>query len=489
MEDHTGPYEPKNSDSEEGEIAEVQDKDCEDSYLDTGYEKREVFYHSSSGYYYDPVGGCYLVPATPSNTPAISEQDKSVSSPSSTREQREDLLSKISEVSEKMTSQCGLVYDNHSGLYYDSQSGLYYDQMSRLYYSVQYNSYFYYNEETQEYHFHSQATSNADDQDEEDVVFDADEGHTPSPKVREIEESWPPCLRLVVVSSEKMTSGQVFMITKVGSDIGREVSERSGVRIKDVYVSKLHASVSFDEEEELFYIKDCGSVCGTFVNGRRLSDAKERSCLHPLVHGDTVAMGTSTFSVHIHKGLDVCNDCLPQPTISKGKSLYESVQCLEKERVETMDVLKRQYGLKGPQRQDPRSQPTHYHNRAEERRRLHGSEPLMSEPMSTTQASSLQRPIESSNLGHQLLSKMGWEEGRGLGRDGKGPTEPMVVVTRDPSAGLGSEHSSAILGEGSRSERSRRMLKRLNDARYQLPTDNKRTQVWVRGSITKFKRQ
>jgi pSer/pThr/pTyr-binding forkhead associated (FHA) protein len=358
--------------------------------------------------------------------------------------------------------------------------------------------------------------------DEEDVVFDADEGHTPSPKVREIEESWPPCLRLVVVSSEKMASGQVFMITKVGSDIGREVSERSGVRIKDVYVSKLHASVSFDEEEELFYIKDCGSVCGTFVNGRRLSDvrttvwgvpldwgtgqlpgefldkrltnfpffqAKERSCLHPLVHGDTVAMGTSTFSVHIHKGLDVCNDCLPQPTISKGKSLYESVQCLEKERVETMDVLKRQYGLKGPQRQDPRSQPTHYHNRAEERRRLHGSEPLMSEPMSTTQASSLQRPIESSNLGHQLLSKMGWEEGRGLGRDGKGPTEPMVVVTRDPSAGLGSEHSSAILGEGSRSERSRRMLKRLNDARYQLPTDNKRTQVWVRGSITKFKRQ
>ena len=31
-------------------------------------------------------------------------------------------------------------------------------------------------------------------------------------------------------------------------------------------------------------------------------------------------------------------------------------------------------------------------------------------------------------MGHQLLSKMGWEEGRGLGRDGKGPTEPVSVV-------------------------------------------------------------
>ena len=82
------------------------------------------------------------------------------------------------------------------------------------------------------------------------------------------------------------------------------------------------------------------------------------------------------------------------------------------------------------------------------RRKLQGSEPPLSDSLSSqiTESSSVQRlegampacvvqralilccmyrPISDSNVGHQLLSRMGWEEGTGLGRTGQGQTEPV----------------------------------------------------------------
>ena len=53
------------------------------------------------------------------------------------------------------------------------------------------------------------------------VETDANEKHASSPKVGGVEESWPPCIRLVTLSSEKLSQGEVFVVTKVGANIGR----------------------------------------------------------------------------------------------------------------------------------------------------------------------------------------------------------------------------------------------------------------------------
>eukprot|EP01085_Mycamoeba_gemmipara_P003754 Mycagemm_TRINITY_DN10280_c0_g2::TRINITY_DN10280_c0_g2_i1::g.3754::m.3754 type:complete len:280 gc:universal TRINITY_DN10280_c0_g2_i1:298-1137(+) len=45
--------------------------------------------------------------------------------------------------------------------------------------------------------------------------------------------------------------------------------------------------------------------------------------------------------------------------------------------------------------------------------------------------------IAGDNLGHQLLSRMGWTGG-GLGREGEGMEEPLMAVMRHTRAGLGS---------------------------------------------------
>jgi len=37
------------------------------------------------------------------------------------------------------------------------------------------------------------------------------------------------------------------------------------------------------------------------------------------------------------------------------------------------------------------------------------------------------RPISTENVGRQMLEKMGWKEGEGLGREGVGRREPVSV--------------------------------------------------------------
>lgn len=37
------------------------------------------------------------------------------------------------------------------------------------------------------------------------------------------------------------------------------------------------------------------------------------------------------------------------------------------------------------------------------------------------------RPISTGNVGRQMLEKMGWKEGEGLGREGAGRREPVSI--------------------------------------------------------------
>ncbi|MCD6521334.1 FHA domain-containing protein [Candidatus Calescamantes bacterium] len=64
----------------------------------------------------------------------------------------------------------------------------------------------------------------------------------------------------------------------------------------DLHVSRHHALIIFEEEENKFYIKDMGSKHGTFVNGRKLEEGE----LKELKDGDHIRLGKSiTFTFKI----------------------------------------------------------------------------------------------------------------------------------------------------------------------------------------------
>ena len=47
--------------------------------------------------------------------------------------------------------------------------------------------------------------------------------------------------------------------------------------------------------------------------------------------------------------------------------------------------------------------------------------------------------IGQDNIGNQLLQKMGWSEGSGLGRQGQGRVNPVEAKRRSATAGLGAQ--------------------------------------------------
>lgn len=47
------------------------------------------------------------------------------------------------------------------------------------------------------------------------------------------------------------------------------------------------------------------------------------------------------------------------------------------------------------------------------------------------------RPLESSNLGHKMLAKMGWKVGDSLGANNNGIIDPIQAVVRQKNRGLG----------------------------------------------------
>ena len=51
--------------------------------------------------------------------------------------------------------------------------------------------------------------------------------------------------------------------------------------------------------------------------------------------------------------------------------------------------------------------------------------------------SSSSRALDSSNLGHRMLQRMGWSEGTGLGKQRNGRIEPVQANQRKAGAGIG----------------------------------------------------
>lgn len=100
-----------------------------------------------------------------------------------------------------------------------------------------------------------------------------------------------PLLRLVKLSSDVKIPGSIVVMPsciceeeREAVTVGRDRAYGPLLRLKDMQVSKMHASIYFDESLCAFAVTDLGSTTGTFVNDSRLSLPKKSSAPEPLKH-------------------------------------------------------------------------------------------------------------------------------------------------------------------------------------------------------------
>lgn len=324
-----------------------------------------------------------------------------------------------------------------------------------------------------------------------EVFSDTREGAS-SPFARQV-SSTTPSLRLVSLPSslsrpaihKAHTLAIIDGYTELqfGRDAAPPGSDKPRIRLKEMEVSKLHATIYWDPTRLEWAVVDMGSKHGTFLKsdtgtsssqlgptnndsggdsrGFRLSLPRVSSVPRRLRHLDQVSIGTTTFVVHIHDGGLPCEACssrggdeLPLFSGANAPGAAELSKKRKRDGPEppaiqqgdprkALTMLKRTLLSRHstPSRASPEG--SSYMDRSALRRALHPDAPIAnaidtppsSDPSASSTPASMSplvlsrppsppAPLPSSNIGHRLLLKQGWTPGTALR-----PSEPDVSLS------------------------------------------------------------
>ncbi|XP_012253134.2 angiogenic factor with G patch and FHA domains 1 isoform X1 [Athalia rosae] len=445
---------------------------------------------------------------------SIPEQDWTVL-PST--ETVENIVEQVTKAAESALQQTGFVYEETSGLYYDYNSGYYYDAEQGLYYDGNSGTYYYYDEPSKSYKFHSQAeltssetalqkqttlrkekrkakkankdvvkkrkslmarkseSGNEDDQEEgecsasdtssstqENTSELSSSNESENEGDQEVAKSYPPCIRIIVKETNipKLKLGSLFVVAYTGGSMGREGDH--AVLIPDINISKQHARFQYDESKKQYEIIDLGSRNGTLLNGKRLSVAKQESDPSEIVHGSVIQVGSTKLLCHIHNGYETCGHCEPG-LVQKSATVMDNVSEKKDQHKLELKRLKHKFGVEKNNVTTSSQVAPGYTDRAQARRVLVGS----LNHHAKTEQSSLDTSIAKDNKGFKLLSKMGWSEGKSLGKDGDGRTEPVPLVSNHNKAGLGASESELPAADKNPKTEKKKAIWKKTQQRYE----------------------
>ncbi|XP_071868651.1 angiogenic factor with G patch and FHA domains 1 isoform X2 [Bombus fervidus] len=398
------------------------------------------------------------------------------------------IIQQVKEVAESALLQTGFVYEETSGLYYDYNSGYYYDAKQGLYYDGNTGTYYYYDETSGTYQFHSQAQ----------VTVNEAAAHVKSKKEQKIRKTtkvsddihelinglsnisiekyrrqaldlakiYPPCMRIIVKETNlsKLKIGSLFFVAYTGGSIGREGDH--SVVIPDINISKHHARILYNEDKKIYEVIDLGSRNGTFLNGKRLSVAKQESEPHEVSHGSIIQVSTTKLLCHIHNGNETCGHCEPG-LVQQSINAEENKASKKDQHKQELRRLKHKFGVEKDNVASASQLALGYQDRAQNRRQCIGS----LNHHAKTQQSSMDISIAKDNRGFKLLSKMGWSEGQSLGKERDGPTEPVPLTNNPSKTGLGATSEFPTIELDSTTEK-KQALWRKTQQRYKEITDH-----------------
>ncbi|KAG6880123.1 hypothetical protein C0992_005830 [Termitomyces sp. T32_za158] len=321
-----------------------------------------------------------------------------------------------------------------------------------------------------------------------------------------------PTFRLIVLRSSILSSKHRLGVIDGHSEIqfGRDVvpngSTTPKIRLKEMQVSKLHATAYWDASRREWGVVDMGSMHGTFLkfanatgddHGVRLSPPRQASIPKKLSHMDQLTIGGTTFLIHMHKDRLPCQDCqtdgnhdIPlypvsksykstaEPSVATPRNADDSDYHVPKAPADpkkALSLLKKSLLTRHsdsslrPSASSMETAPTQYVDRSARRRALmpatQPDAPGVSTPPSSVslEASTILPrskspsveptsqpavPLPASNIGHRLLMKQGWEPGTALGSplnsyEGQvGLVEPLEPTVSLNRGGLGLKRAS-----------------------------------------------
>lgn len=293
-------------------------------------------------------------------------------------------------------------------------------------------------------------------------------------------------LRLTVLSSTVLSRRGIALIDSFDEvSIGRDRCATPRLRLKELAVSKYHASIYWDSQTSLWSLVDMGSTHGTHLispdspnaqasgsissqgytpsQSTRLSPPKTASLPRTLSHLQHIVIGGTTLVVHMHANQLPCDACA-----ITGNNLIDLDAPIAKPETATnresgaatksLRVLKRNL-LSRPSYAHERTRPDltseTYIDRAELRRqrfpgwrdpkppgdtqiRARDPRPAAGKAPDLNTAT----PISLDNVGHKLLMKKGWTPGSALGSQPGASAEPIVPQATANRRGLGMSQKS-----------------------------------------------
>lgn len=336
------------------------------------------------------------------------------------------------------------MYDETSGYYYDPATGLYYDGTTQYFYNSSTNQYMYWDSTTSTYIAATQAQQNTD------------QAKLPNPPQATIENTIskePP-----EEKKKKEKEDKVKVAKKIAKDMERWArtlnQKKENARSNIVMEQPLDTSASKGSADIGFSVLGAGP---SLTHVRELSPPPE---------------STDEFLVKkVAEPIEADSD--------EGIIDWAKLTCLLcKRRFPSADVLTKHKSLSDLHKQNLAEyrkknelmpQPNGYRDRAAERRMKFGeNEPVVRKRYEPPEG--MRQPVQShpppsvvDTIGGKMLQKMGWSEGRGLGKEEQGRIAPIEAEQRPGLAGLGQKRGIYTPTPG---ETYRDTVKKLMIARY-----------------------
>ncbi|XP_053663900.1 angiogenic factor with G patch and FHA domains 1 [Anopheles marshallii] len=266
---------------------------------------------------------------------------------------------------------------------------------------------------------------------------------------KDVAKRYPPSLRMIVQETnlKDLKMGSLFIVTCKGGTLGREGNH--DVIIPDINVSKKHLQFTYNARKATYQFVDLGSRNGTLYNGVRvkLNEHQSQSDAQNLAHGSVLQLNQTKLLCHVHEGNSTCGKCEPGLLVNAEPVVVSEIVSKITKPVshkEGLKLLQKRFGLENEKyiASGEGGNNAEYKDRAAVRRKVKGS----SNEHEKTQVASLDQSIASNNKGFQMLSKLGWNEGKPLGKNDTGLTEPIALTSNVGTSGLGSQTQMAIGG-------------------------------------------